>query len=312
MAQNRTDSHRPSAIIPANYSYVGSYFLGNGDDQGFTDEAILDIPREKFSSRGGFGSCSICGTGFTAGDVWHHGPSDTYIHVGCVCAPKYQLLADRSEFELIVGRIKAARATAIQKKINAEKRAAFLGQHQGLGEALEVDHRIIRDIRSRFIQYCELSDKQIALVFKIAAEAQKPAPEQEKLVPAPVAPGRQTFTGTVVSAKAVDSGYGTAYKMTVKVETPEGAWLVWGTCPANVLDSAPCHNSRCVGLRGATVKVTATLVPGREPHFAFMKRPVGQVLALTPENQVLWEEEKKNEADAEAAYLAQQKGIDGV
>ena len=286
----RTDIHRPGAIIPAHYRYFCSYALGTVVDNWpvppWNIDIVMKLQKEQtFVKTGGIGNCSICGAHFIYGDVWVHEPTGHHLHVGHDCAAKYEMLADRSEFELEHGRLKAAAARECHRAMRAKERKAFLEAHSGLEKALETDHRIVQDIKARFLEFCVLSDKQIALVQKIALEASKPPEEQEKTVTAPASSDKRvTFSGVVVSAKTMDSAYGESYKMTVKVTTPEGVWLAWGTVPANILDSAPYGTQgRLQNLRGATVEVTATLKPGRDAHFALMGRPSGRLVSLSPD-----------------------------
>jgi hypothetical protein len=84
----------------------------------------------------------------------------------------------------------------------------------------------------------------------------------------------------VVSTKSQDGFHGTVeYKMTVKVETADGVWFAWGTIPNKLLESVDVGSEgRIYTLRGMKVELTATLVAGRDPHFAFMKRPVGKTV----------------------------------
>lgn len=319
---NRTDPHRPGAIIPAEYRYVMSYNL-SGSEGGFSFPAygvtclidgrtpiyeegkgwvgskngehladgnccVVELQRtKKFAATGNTGKCSICGANFVYGDIWVHEPTGEHIHIGHTCAAKYELLADRSEYELGIGRVKAAAAKEIVREENRIEREAFLADHPGLEEALKTDHHIVKDIADRFRQYRSLSDKQVALVMKISTEAKLPPAEKEKNVPAPITEGkcRQTFTGVVVSAKSMDGAYGIQYKMTVKVTTPNGVWLAWGTIPNALLESVPNwgNQGRIQNLKGATVEVTAGLKPGRDAHFALMGRPVGKVISLSSE-----------------------------
>lgn len=317
---NRTDSHRPAAIVPADYEYVLSY---NGatssggwpipsfginceldrrweekDSEGKTvihngkhNEngqccviGLLHVAKVAFAGIGATCKCSVCGAAFIYGDVWKHVPTGEHIHLGHTCAAKYSLLADRSAYELQLGRLQAAAAKEIIKAKNLEERQAFLDGNPGLEVALQTDHPIVKDISARFQEYRKLSDKQVTLVLKLAAEANKPAEEKEKLVAAPAVAGRLTFEGTIVSAKVTDGYYGTAYKFTVKVVTPEGNWLAWGTCPRTLVDS--CTNTdpgvKTPGLKslvGRSVKVTAGLKPGRDAHFALLQRPIAEVLS---------------------------------
>lgn len=95
--------------------------------------------------------------------------------------------------------------------------------------------------------------------------------ENEKHVNAPT--GKQTFKGRVVSVKIQNGAYGTTLRMTVKVTTPAGTWLAWGTAPMGCLSESCNHG----GLKGCDVEITATLKPGRDPHFAILSRPRGKV-----------------------------------
>jgi hypothetical protein len=302
----RTDIHRDGAFVPADYDPVITYSLpsscGGMPIPGFGVNCELDYRREvegedgkkvsvngehapgmrccvialrtsgvRFADHGGLGKCTACGAHFVAGDVWVHRATGEHVHLGHQCADKFHMLIDRSALELEMGRQRDAAARAIVRKQNDEERAAFLAKHPGLEDALKVEHRIIADIAARFVDFRSLSEKQVALVFKLADEVRNPKPEeQERNVPAPE--GRVTFRGKVVSTKAYDSDFGTTLKMTVKVETPDGTWLAWGTVPAFILDSSKGP------VRGCEVEVTATLKRGRDPHFAMMKRPVGKIL----------------------------------
>lgn len=308
----RNDIHCPSNIIPANYQIVLSYALGQWHygtncehDRAVRDEkgavvspgehgqdgkCCLKALREsgvQFSEHGGAGNCSICGARYLYGDVWVHTPTGEHIHIGHTCADKYEMMADRSAFELELGRLKKAKAIQIQREQNAEARAEFLSAHPGLEEALKTEHHIVQDIAAKFITYRSLSDKQIALVMKLAQEAKNPPEkeEEEKQIPAPITGERQTFVGTVVHTKLQEGYYGSQYKMIVKVQGEGGVWKVWTTIPAKLLDSVPNSKS----LRGAEVEITARLQAGDDPHFCFAKRPDGKLLKL-PQAQEVQEE----------------------
>ena len=296
MVEKRNDLHRPSTIIPAEYDFVLWYATATADAPSFGVNCILDnrytdkkgiMHNGKhaegggccllavrlvatFASTGGTGSCSVCGSFFVYGEVWKHTPSGEHIHVGHICADKYGLLRDRSAIELLKDRRSAAKAAALVAKATKARKAAFLEANPGLAEALDVNHTIIIDINHRFNSY-NLSEKQVALVFKLAEEIRNPAPP-ELHVPAPE--GRVTFTGKIVAVKSVD-GYtynSTVTKLVVKVETPEGSWLVWMTAPGAILG---------IGLKDRTITATATLTRGKDVHFAFGKRP--SKVSLAPE-----------------------------
>jgi hypothetical protein len=163
----------------------------------------------------------------------------------------------------------------MEKERKAEERTEFLDNHPGLAEALETDHHIVTDIKSRFVQWCNLSDKQIALVMKLHKEEKEKAEAPEEThCKAPE--GKQTFQGTVVSRRVKDTQWGSSIKITVKVETPEGTWLAWGTCPSSLLyEDAENPGAE----RGAVVEITATLTRSDDTeHFAFFKRPRGKMI----------------------------------
>lgn len=307
----RTDAHRPSAILPRDYEYVLSFSMDTTQDSmpvpsiNINCELAATITRDAdgeahvtqrshtadgrccvigikqhggvFAADAGPGRCSVCGTHYVYGDVWFHKPSNEFICIGHDCADKYTLLADRSEWEMANLRTRENLAKELARKVNAEERAAFLAAHPGLAEALECKHDIVRDIASKFQAYRSLSDKQVALVFKLANEAAVNAAKPAEVhVAAPT--GKQTFRGTIVSAKSHESAYGTSLKITVKVTTPEGTWLAWGTAPSAILNSFESYDYKAV-LRGCEVELTATLEAGSEPHFVFMKRPRGTIVS---------------------------------
>jgi hypothetical protein len=298
----RRDCHRPGAIIPAHYEYVRSYHGATSFDgwpvPSWGVNCELDYRREVKGADGstsfingehapdglccivamnrlgrwadngrdtGTFCCTVCGTHYVYGDVWRHVPTGDLIHIGHDCADKYTLLADRSAFELELGRAKAAAAVACERARRSEARDAFLAAHPGLADALELDHRILHDLKDKLVRYLSLSDKQVALAFKLAEEVRHPKPA-EVTVPAPEGSG-VTVRGTVLSVKEYESFYGDgmALKVTVKVATPDGYWLAWGTLPRSLSG---------VG-RGAEIELVANLKRGREPHFALMSRPRG-------------------------------------
>lgn len=301
----RTDTHRPSQIVPADYEHVMFYNLATMDDgwpipsfrvncesdraernqygaivkKGQHDEdgmccliGMRTIAKVKFASHGTTGQCTVCGTHFVYGEVWKHIPTAEYIHIGHICAGKYNLLADYSEFELQYRRFKKARAVELQREKNKKERGDFLEDHPGLEQALETDHHIVQDIKDRFFQYRNLSEKQIALVFKLASEAMAPK-YQERLVPAPT--GRQTFTGVVIGTKLQSGYYEDVWKMIVKVETGDGCWKCFGTIPSDIRYHGNCNRGE---LKGTKVEITATLTQSDDAHFAFFKRPRGKVI----------------------------------
>lgn len=85
------------------------------------------------------------------------------------------------------------------------RQAKFLAEHPGLETALATDHYIVRDIAARFQQWGSLSEKQVALVLKLAGEATQP-----------VNPGK--WVGTV----------GQRTRLTLKLEKQVECDTQWG------------------------------------------------------------------------------------
>jgi len=307
----RTDPHRPGAIIPADYDYRVSYQLATSMEgwpvPAWNVDRVLELHREAHARGnrvfGGPGKCGACGAVYTYGDVWEHRPTGELLHVGHICADKYSMMADRSEFELEMGRRKQAAAVEVAKAYARERRAAVYAENPGLEEALELDHPILRDLASKVGGRYGLSVNQIKLALKIADEVRNPKPEEAK-VNAPE--GKVDFDGEIVSIKHQEGDWGTSVKMTVKVTTEAGVWLAWGTCPAMILDQVQKFSVVNGGyfsmMRGLRVELRATLKRGRDPFFAIMSRPSGR---LAPEAlEALEARERALEVEREAAAAA--------
>ena len=97
--------------------------------------------------------------------------------------------------------------------------------------------------------------------------------------------GKQTIRGVIISAKSNKGDFGVTYRMTVKVQTTAGVYLVNSTIPTSIFDA--CEDALqnvdgwIVALRGCEVAFVATLERSDSDHFAFAKRPTkGAILAV--------------------------------
>ena len=151
-----------------------------------------------------------------------------------------------------------------------EQREALLAKHQGLDKALECQHNIVQDIAARFASTGRLSDKQIALVFKIAKQdAERRQREADRAVEdlriresgVSITEGRQTIFGTVLQVTLRDTDFGPVLKMIV--QSPVGL-KYWGTVPSALVGALS---------KGDRVEFTATVAKGDDPIFGFFKRP---------------------------------------
>jgi hypothetical protein len=197
------------------------------------------------------------------------------------CADKYSLFGDRSEWERWHSEQTRLRSLAAKEKRFKKAAHEFLDSQPELKAAFDAlpaqepdpknpscylpDPRpvaILRDMLRKLNQYGSLSQAQIDFALRLSAELARPKEEKPEEVHVPAPTGRVEVQGVVVSVKGHESDWGYTEKMTVKVETPDGSWLCWATVPS------------CLDVeRGNRIAFTATLEPGREPHFAFAKRP---------------------------------------
>jgi hypothetical protein len=306
MAQ-RTDIHRPGAIIPANYEQWNDYALasaggvpamgidcaqpynvydGAGRFVHTVHPACHDSGRccvastERHCRRdgravyGAAGRCGVCGARFIFGTMFRHAPTGEIVHMGHDCARKYEILADWATFDLGLERARKVAAKITARAKGDQERQDFLDAHPGLADAFTVEHRIISDIKERFAQWRMISDKQVALVLKLANEVRNPVARPTEInVAAPI--GRVAFTGEIVSAKIHSGDYGDTIKITIKVSADGGCWLAWLTAPQELCNEIWNETKKPAieSMRGRTVTITATLSAGREAHFAFGKRP---------------------------------------
>lgn len=283
--QARTDIHRPSALIPADYVYVMDFSQAVPELRQPAinrDEANAIYRLKGAHIHGGIFSCDVCGARYTYGTLFAHAASGQVISIGHDCADKLEFLRDSGAAERTYKQAKAASMLALQRIERHLDIVAWARANRSLLRALRCKHSIVKDIRARLISTgCRwgLSAKQAELVLKLDEQSRQPA---EKHVAAPATTGRTLVEGRVVSAKLHDSDYGSTMKITVKVETAEGSWLAWGTLPA-AIEREACAEWSAVHqgalptprdlLTGRKVAFEASLVQGRDPHFAIFKRP---------------------------------------
>lgn len=277
----RTDCHRPGAIVPEDYRPVVWYSLATSEGgwpvPAINIDKVIEVHKAAREAGkavfGSTGKCGVCGAVFVYGEVWRHEPTGELVHLGHDCSTKYELIQDVSVSGEYLQQNEVARRATAAERIRAQKALAkqrYLDEHPGLEEALKVDHHIVADLADKLARFGSLSDKQIALAKKLADEVKNPKPA-EVHVPGPL--GKTEFTGEIVGAKTVVGDYGTAVKITVKVQATGGTWLAWGTAPKALLDACGHASGGNDALRGKVVTLRGTLEAGRDEHFRFVKRP---------------------------------------
>lgn len=321
--KTRTDVHRPSTIIPADYTHVmefGREYAGRDGSEFFEEwtgmNEAIDLYEEHGAYVHGGGHrdrwyavlrCDHCGARYKYGSLFRHEPTGEIISVGHDCAASIGLAYDEAWAKRIQDNAARVRKVELERRERFHGLRTFARANRSVLALLKVDHHITKDIRSKLISTGArwgLSEKQVNLLAKLAVDASKPA---EKHVAVPVDGERIRIEGTVVSTKWKDSDYGGGLKMTVKVETPEGSWLVWGSVPdalynaahhadqeayQDFVDSAKlavdatpeavnaftkaCADyraNRMNGLKGRKVGFTAKVTRGSDSHFGFFSRP---------------------------------------
>lgn len=279
----RTDAHRPSAIEPTEYDFVGFQYLrvDGLEDAMFLQSERQRIARHKARTGGDRsthehgGNCDVCGSAFAVYKAlfWHR-PSNTYISTGLDCAEKLEC----AEIETFRANMRRAldnkagkrKAQAMLEQVNLS--AAWTLYEQGQKSATELprEETTLCDIVNRLVQYGSLSDPQMAflrrLVDQIAnravIQAQRAA-EADKAAPVPVVAKRMTVRGKIVSIKVPDYDRGEFGPVRMLVQHATG-WKVWGSLPKDLAHL----------VRGAEVEFDAKVkVSDRDTKFGFFSRP---------------------------------------
>lgn len=290
----RIDAHRPSAINPAEYSFVAVECMGDMQDLGdalFMQEQRKLIRAHMERTGGGYsrhahgGVCHICGNAnaiFTA--LFHHQPTNSYIRVGRDCTEK--MGSGSSEIDLFRRMVSDVR----EAKAGKAKAKALLEDH-GVATAWAVweapddsswAEATTYDIVGKLIRYGDLSEKQWAFLAKLVKQIEE-APaiaaarqaEQDAAKPVPVSDKRIRVEGEVVGVKSVPNPYDYNGGSTIKIIVKHAdGWKVYGTAPSKLLD---------VPIKGCTVAFDAVVEPSHDdPKFGFFSRPTKAELIKEP------------------------------
>lgn len=270
----RADIHRPSAINPIDYAFLGCFYQGSSEDMMVayhSDHEELEARagenwHERTAPDGNFAqkfSCDHCGAHFNHGAVFEHEPTGELIAIGHICAHTVMLPGTTQMDRKRVLAERAAQALKTER-LNREYREGLLAETPGLAEALETDHYIVQDIARRFHgSNPTLSEKQVALVFKLQREAAERAVEraEQEAKATPVVEGKGVVvTGKVLTTKWQQGYYDSVLKMLV---LDDRGFKVWGTVPSALEVE-----------RQDRVSFTANIeVSDDDETFGFFKRP---------------------------------------
>jgi hypothetical protein len=288
----RTDTHRPTALVPSEYEYVAVEYLKIehlGDVQYMVQQrAILAAHMERtgatWSRHVHGGNCMVCGNANAVYTVaFYHAKTNSYVRMGQNCAAEVDGLTWNSRD---MDCMRRAVADARERKAGMAKAQALLAD-AGLPQVWDMVQQpytateprplgTMRDIVGKLVKYGSASDAQVRFLHTLAAQlgnwaAVQAQRDAERAAAQPAPTGRVTVDVEVVKVEVQENDYGVRTVMTVKAAD---GWLAWGTVPAQL-------PSECRGMR---VRLTATFTPSdRDPKFAFFKRPLAVVLADAPE-----------------------------
>lgn len=236
--------------------------------------------------------CGVCGHVLRYGGVLVDLELRDGVMVGFDCLETYERVTEG----LVDARFRARNAAA--RAFGDKNYADFCAENDGLDEAFKTagDNSTALDIYHKLRKYGSISEKQVALVHKIAQgtiDYQARVEERERIAAAaPDAPsGKQTVSGTVVSLKSQETYFGGVrqYSLKMLVVSDEG-WKVWATVPASLADipikdeTGYVMGSRCVD-SGEHITFDVTLEPSPDDKkFAFGKRPTKAVLSEKTES----------------------------
>lgn len=300
----RTDIHRPSVIVPADYRFVEYEYLGPDDPECLIArrEYIahhMSVTGGTYSSHAHGGNCHVCGAHCMYTALFHHVPTNVYVRTGLDCASNFAIDSGEGEMfrrqvrdalDAIAGKRKAralfdeAGIPAASGYIDCPYRTEltepildddgeWTGRHTHVDYHVKREaqtHNTIRDIVHSVVKYGNLSEAKAKYLRHLLNYLTNELPakvakyEAKQAARLDVPTGKLTVTGKVVSIKWKD-GY-TRWDPQVKKAVIESAdgWRVYGTVPAALLD--------CV--KGDVVEFNATVERSDDDrHFGFYKRP---------------------------------------
>lgn len=268
---NQSTIHNPTNFVPENYDFQFCYSLELITTYNGVRIAHPSAEKARSLVNGTIGRCRHCGAKITYGAVMLHRPTGEYIVCGETCLEN-RFSATSAEFAALrmatKGERRAAKTFPAMKAWLAKQPEDVQSAFSLNGPFVDACHEGI--VRQAWREYGQPTERQFSLVMhKIAwaqeqaAKAAQRAIEEQQCPKVPARAGKHTVTGEVLSIKTVESDYGTAVKMLLKVLEPNGYWKAWLTCPT-AFD----------GQSGSTCTLTADFsVSNDDPSFAFGKRP---------------------------------------
>lgn len=296
MSRQRKDGFRPSVINPAEFEFVAQHYLGHSEEAW---EALCNEMADEHENllahqalHPGFivaghkwpGICDCCGARYLYGATFYTAKANTYISIGGICASKMRM-GDPGAMKQFRERINTYRLHA-EKVAKARAYFARVGLTAMLDMYLDKDQRsmefperTLRDMCGKVVGWgSELSERQHAFAVSLLKQiADRPSMLAERAAkdahrkPIPAFIKRATIEGVVLSAKHVESDYGTTLK--IVVEHADG-WKLYGTCPSEIREELGGFHEAVDFIKGKRVRFDAqVIVSDNDPKFGFFKRP---------------------------------------
>lgn len=303
-AARRTDAHRPAAIDPADYGYVGCFvntpptdLEGNEADVENPAWPVPGFEPLTFSEALGAGRsperaypgetdrCDHCGQPINFAAVYRHLPTGQFVALGHRCADAVMGFEDRralrasKQRDLVAAVRKDAREEAERRGRLEEARRRHPAAYEVL-DGYDGPNRFIADVAGRLAETGDLTDSQAEKVVEAHERDRERVRRREAGEEEPVPSGEDArgavVEGVVVKAEERDDPYagrwGRRYRVALTVRDDRG-FVVWGHAPEALHGLDAPEGRRDVG-KGDRVRFAANLEPkGRDPYFGFFKRP---------------------------------------
>jgi len=210
-----------------------------------------------------------------------HIPTNQNVVFGDVCVARLEF-ANRNEFVAAQVRARAAQGNARIQLFLARERfltanpefAAIVNNEAEVTNPCHANNAFVKDIIAKFNKYGKLSDAQVsAFIRSIQRDHEFAARRAAQAAAAPAGPvptgERISVEGEIVSVKVVNTNFGSATKMLVKLANGS---KVWTTVPTTLQN--PQRNGR-VTLRVSVVasRDDVTFGIGKRPHLISYTAP---------------------------------------
>lgn len=294
----RTDTHRPTAVEPTEYTFIDAFDMGNWEGNQDPHYFGREVDRleaqgyrvaEHLDSQRWAGRCGTCGQrGLTYIALMLHRTTGEFMVVGSTCISSTfeaaRLGLDAKQAAAAQARKEAKLLKAFNEAVAAEpvlaSAVAKLEELRALeGFEWRKNAHTLQSIVRKCRQYGNgLTEGQTGFVAKLMTwidedirraaewEAERAA---ERAVAADAPTGRVVVTGEIVSAKWHDNGFDTVLKITV---VSDEGYRVWCSIPSDLKYTGDMY-ARPEDVKGKRVQMTVTLKPSEDDvKFAFGTR----------------------------------------